>query len=146
MTVTRSGLMAIWMALLGLLAGASLAAQGVLPGTASPNLMPLSREILKELIETNTTLSSGSTTLASERMAARLLAVGLARSPRWPPPVRATMATVSVIVAAASVIAYAVGAFGLSRPRAPVFVLGPPITSAVAVVAVIIAALGARRR
>ena len=75
-----------------------------------------------------------------------LLAVGLARSPRWPPPVRATMATVSVIVAAASVIAYAVGAFGLSRPRAPVFVLGPPITSAVAVVAVILAALSARHR
>ena len=64
-----------------------------------------------------------------------LLAVGLARSPRWPAPVRATMATVSVIVAVASVIAYGVGAFGLSRPRAPVFVVGPPITSAVAVIA-----------
>ncbi len=67
-----------------------------------------------------------------------LLFVGLARAPRWPASVRATMATVSVIVAAASVLAYGVGAFGLSRPRAPVFVLGPPITSAVAVVAVIV--------
>jgi len=75
-----------------------------------------------------------------------LLAVGLARSPRWPPPVRATMATVSVIVAAASVIAYAVGAFGLSRPRAPVFVLGPPITSAGAVIAVMMTAVVSRRR
>ena len=75
-----------------------------------------------------------------------LLAVGLARSPRWPAPVRATMATVSVIVAVASVIAYGVGALGLSRPRAPVFVLGPPITSVVAVIAVIVAAVRARRR
>ena len=71
--------------------------------------------------------------------------VGLARSPRWPAPVRATLATVSVIVAVASVIAYGVGAFGLSRPKAPVFVLGPPITSVVAVVAVIVAAIRARR-
>ena len=35
-------------------------------------MRPLGREILKELIETNTTLSSGNTTQASERMAARL--------------------------------------------------------------------------
>ena len=75
-----------------------------------------------------------------------LLAVGLARSPRWPAPVRATMATVSVIVAVASVIAYGVGALGLSRPTAPVFVLGPPITSVVAVLAVVAAAVRARRR
>jgi hypothetical protein len=75
-----------------------------------------------------------------------LLAVGLARAPRWPAPVPATMTTVSVIVAVASVIAYGVGAFGLSRPRAPVFVVGPPITSAVAVIAVIVAAVRAQRR
>jgi hypothetical protein len=56
------------------------------------------------------------------------------------------MATMSVIVAVTSVIAYGVVAFGLSRPRAPIFVLGPPITSAVAVIAIIAAALGARRR
>lgn len=36
------------------------------------------REIYKELVETNTTLSSGSCTLASERMAARLKAAGFA--------------------------------------------------------------------
>jgi acetylornithine deacetylase/succinyl-diaminopimelate desuccinylase-like protein len=34
------------------------------------------REIFKELVETNTTLSSGSCTLAAERMAARLKAAG----------------------------------------------------------------------
>ena len=34
------------------------------------------REIYKELVETNTTLSSGSCTLAAERMAARLKAAG----------------------------------------------------------------------
>ncbi len=34
------------------------------------------REIYKELVETNTTLSSGSCTLAAERMAARLRAAG----------------------------------------------------------------------
>ena len=34
------------------------------------------REILKELIETDTTHSAGSTTVAAERMAARLVAAG----------------------------------------------------------------------
>ena len=38
------------------------------------------REIYKELVETNTTLSSGSCTLAAERMAARLKAAGIADS------------------------------------------------------------------
>ena len=38
------------------------------------------REIFKELVETNTTLSSGSCTLAAERMAARLRAAGFADS------------------------------------------------------------------
>ena len=75
-----------------------------------------------------------------------LLFVGLARAPRWPASVSATMTTVSVIVAAASVLAYGVGTFGFSRPKAPVFVLGPPITSAVAVVVVFVAAMRARRR
>jgi hypothetical protein len=36
------------------------------------------REIFKELVETNTTLSAGSCTLAAERMAARLKAAGYA--------------------------------------------------------------------
>jgi acetylornithine deacetylase/succinyl-diaminopimelate desuccinylase-like protein len=38
------------------------------------------RELYKELVETNTTLSSGSCTLAAERMAARLKAAGLPES------------------------------------------------------------------
>ena len=38
------------------------------------------REIYKELVETNTTLSSGSCTLAAERMATRLRAAGIADS------------------------------------------------------------------
>src|SRR5687768_17669267 len=38
------------------------------------------RELYKELVETNTTLSSGSCTLAAERMAARLRAAGFADS------------------------------------------------------------------
>jgi acetylornithine deacetylase/succinyl-diaminopimelate desuccinylase-like protein len=75
MNVTRSGLMAVWMVVLALLAGDSAAAQ-----RAPTDLAPLGHEILKELIETNTTLSSGSTTLAAERMAARLLAAGFPRA------------------------------------------------------------------
>jgi hypothetical protein len=35
------------------------------------------REVYKELVETNTTLSNGSCTLAAERMAARLKSAGL---------------------------------------------------------------------
>ena len=38
------------------------------------------RELYKELVETNTTLSSGSCTLAAERMAARLKAAGFTDS------------------------------------------------------------------
>ncbi len=41
---------------------------------------PLFRETYKELVETNTTLSSGSCTLAAERMAARLKKAGFADS------------------------------------------------------------------
>jgi acetylornithine deacetylase/succinyl-diaminopimelate desuccinylase-like protein len=37
------------------------------------------RELYKELIETNTTLSAGNCTLAAERMAARLKAAGMAQ-------------------------------------------------------------------
>src|SRR5688572_26505675 len=40
----------------------------------------LGRDILEELIETDTTQSSGSTTVAAERMAARLLAAGFPRA------------------------------------------------------------------
>jgi len=40
----------------------------------------LGREILKELVETDTTQTTGNTTLAAERMAARLLAAGFPRA------------------------------------------------------------------
>src|ERR1700704_1912817 len=42
------------------------------------------RELYKELVETNTTLSAGSCTLAAERMAARLKAAGFADSELHP--------------------------------------------------------------
>ena len=62
-------------ALLVLVAWATPAARQ--PGAA---MRPLAREILKQLIETNTTLSSGNTTQASERMAARLITAGFPRA------------------------------------------------------------------
>jgi len=40
----------------------------------------LGRDILKELIETDTTHSSGSTTIAAERLATRLVAAGFPKS------------------------------------------------------------------
>jgi len=48
--------------------------------TASADVQRLGREVLKELIETDTTHSSGSTTVAAERMAARLIAAGFPRA------------------------------------------------------------------
>jgi acetylornithine deacetylase/succinyl-diaminopimelate desuccinylase-like protein len=58
-----------------------LAATSGAPAQVSQALRPdqaAFREIFKELVETNTTLSSGSCTLAAERMAARLKAAGFA--------------------------------------------------------------------
>ena len=76
MKVTRSAGWTLGVAALFVLAiGATPAARQ--PGTA---MQPLGREILKELIETNTTLSSGNTTQASERMAARLITAGFPRA------------------------------------------------------------------
>src|SRR5580692_2676210 len=46
------------------------------PEASSAATEPQFRELYKELVETNTTLSSGSCTLAAERMAARLKAAG----------------------------------------------------------------------
>ena len=46
----------------------------------SGNVQALGRDILKELIETNTTESAGNVTLAAERMAARLVAAGFPKS------------------------------------------------------------------
>jgi acetylornithine deacetylase/succinyl-diaminopimelate desuccinylase-like protein len=48
------------------------------PDVGSTATEPAFRELYKELVETNTTLSSGSCTLAAERMAARLKAAGFA--------------------------------------------------------------------
>jgi acetylornithine deacetylase/succinyl-diaminopimelate desuccinylase-like protein len=47
---------------------------------STADVQRLGRDILKELIETNTTHSSGSTTVAAERMAARLIAAGFPRA------------------------------------------------------------------
>ena len=63
---------------LGLLSGTALAAEAA---GAAPALRPdqaAFRALYKELVETNTELSSGSCTLAAERMAARLKAAGFA--------------------------------------------------------------------
>jgi acetylornithine deacetylase/succinyl-diaminopimelate desuccinylase-like protein len=54
----------------------ALGAPGPRQGPASVAADPLAREIFKELIEINTTDSSGSTTQAAEAMAARLRAAG----------------------------------------------------------------------
>lgn len=65
-----------------LIAATSMAiASGVeaaLPDVGSAATEPQFREIYRELVETNTTLSAGSCTLAAERMAARLKAAGFA--------------------------------------------------------------------
>ena len=61
-----------------LLTSAMLLAAPALAAEAQPRPDQLAfREIYKELVETNTTLSSGSCTLAAERMAARLKAAGI---------------------------------------------------------------------
>ena len=55
---------------------ALLAAVPAIAQNTSTDHQRLGREVLKELIETNTTLSSGSVTAAAERMAARLVSAG----------------------------------------------------------------------
>ena len=61
-----------------LLTSALLFAAPAIGAEAQPRADQLAfREIYKELVETNTTLSSGSCTLAAERMATRLKAAGL---------------------------------------------------------------------
>ena len=69
----------------------SLSFAALLSGTAAAAPAPSAdqaafRAIYKELVETNTTLSAGSCTLAAERMAARLKAAGFADG--RPPPLR----------------------------------------------------------
>ena len=56
--------------------GVALLAGTTFAGTASDPTEPAFRALYKELVETNTTLSAGSCTLAAERMAARLTAAG----------------------------------------------------------------------
>lgn len=59
---------------------AAFAAALLTASAASAQIDPGFRSIYEELVETNTTLSSGSCTLAAERMAARLRAAGFAES------------------------------------------------------------------
>ena len=64
-------------------AAALLLGVSVVASAAAPQLRPDQTEfrgLYKELVETNTTLSAGSCTLAAERMAARLRAAGLPES------------------------------------------------------------------
>src|SRR6185369_11001153 len=56
----------------------SLTIHAAPPDVGSAATEPEFRDLYKELVETNTTLSSGSCTLAAERMAARLKAAGFA--------------------------------------------------------------------
>ena len=61
----------------------SLGLLGAVPGLArqaTSDSHKLGREILKELIETNTTHSTGSVTAASEKIAARLIAAGFPKA------------------------------------------------------------------
>lgn len=55
---------------------ANLAAAGTGPAATRPDQLAF-KQLYKELVETNTTLSAGSCTLAAERMAARLKAAGI---------------------------------------------------------------------
>src|ERR1700736_2215838 len=54
------------------------------PDVGSAATEPQFRELYKELVETNTTLSAGSCTLAAERMAARLKTAGFPDSDLHP--------------------------------------------------------------
>jgi len=62
----------------------SLSVHAALPDVGSAASEPQFRELYKELVETNTTLSAGSCTLAAERMAARLKAAGFPDSDLHP--------------------------------------------------------------
>jgi len=59
-----------WLAILPVAAASAFAQQGPTP------YQSFGREVLKELIETNTTHSTGDVTVAAEKMAARLVAAG----------------------------------------------------------------------
>ncbi|MES2135938.1 MAG: M20/M25/M40 family metallo-hydrolase [Pseudomonadota bacterium] len=71
---------------IGIAAAISLAALALSSGSGAAAQAPLRpdqaafRDLYRELVETNTTLSSGSCTLAAERMAARLRAAGIPAS------------------------------------------------------------------
>lgn len=66
------------------LLASSLTVHAAPPDVGSAASEPQFRELYKELVETNTTLSSGSCTLAAERMAARLKAAGFPDSDLHP--------------------------------------------------------------
>ncbi|HEV7384525.1 MAG TPA: peptidase M20, partial [Phenylobacterium sp.] len=62
--------------LIGALAAAAIALSGTAQAQTRPDQVAF-RALYKELVETNTTLSAGSCTLAAERMAAHLKAAGI---------------------------------------------------------------------
>jgi acetylornithine deacetylase/succinyl-diaminopimelate desuccinylase-like protein len=66
------------------LLASSLTVHAAPPDVGSAASEPQFRELYKELVETNTTLSTGSCTLAAERMAARLKAAGFPDSDLHP--------------------------------------------------------------
>lgn len=76
-----------------------------------------------------------------------ILAVVESVAARWPAPVQATTQAVMVATAIVSVAIYAATAFGPPRPKpAFYFVLVPPVSVAIAAVAIGIAGYIARRR
>ena len=58
----------------------SLVAVGSLGAQSATEYQRMGREVLKELVETDTTHATGSTTIAAERMAVRLLAAGFPKA------------------------------------------------------------------
>jgi hypothetical protein len=70
----RAGRLFICLVLLTVVAVTTVAQQ------PAADVKAYGRELLKELIETNTTHSTGNVTTASERMAARLLAAGFPKA------------------------------------------------------------------
>lgn len=58
----------------------SVCAVGSLAAQSATDFQRMGRDVLKELIETDTTHATGSTTIAAERMAARLLAAGFPKA------------------------------------------------------------------
>jgi hypothetical protein len=74
-----------------------------------------------------------------------ILVVGYVVSKRWSILTRATLYGVMLVVTVASLAIYGVVALGPSRPKAPAFVLVPPVSCLLMAIAVPTAAFIARR-